>query len=63
MTCLWIEPDEDGVTPVERKCSDAEAIRAQRAAFRTSRPGQEDPRTDAQCLDDFIVVHWAIHQK
>jgi len=46
-------PNPNGSVGVELY-TEAAAIRAARA----SRAPHEDTRTDAEALDDFIVVHW-----
>lgn len=53
----WVEPGEDGVTPVLQRITAEEAIRHVKrchiADLRT------ELLTDEQLLEDFLVVYWA----
>lgn len=59
-TFQWIEPGDDGVTPVVRTITEAE-IREQYFPWWTEqmRKRGADRVFFADCVEDFCVVHWA----
>ena len=54
----WTEPDNDGVTPVERSITEADAIAEIR---KVAESRGHIYATDQEALEDFMAVHWA-HQ-
>jgi hypothetical protein len=58
----YIELGNDG-EPVTVQLTEQEAIELSRASFRRNRPNRADPRSDAEALDEFMVVHWATKEQ
>ena len=54
---VYSEPEDGSSRPVQRAYTRAAAARAMRAGWPARRG--EDPRTDDECVDDFVVIHWA----
>lgn len=52
----WIEPGDDGKTPVVRRCTAEEAASAARAAAAVHGKEYE---WSSQAVEDFMVVNWA----
>lgn len=57
--CVYYHPEEGSDRPVANVVTEAAAIRYARASW-PARRGL-DPRSDLDCLDEFLVVNWADH--
>ena len=53
----FTEPEDGSSRPVTRAYTRAAAVRAMRAGWPARRG--EDPRTDDECVDAFVVTNWA----
>ena len=51
---VWVEPSDDGFTPILRAITLIEAIEERRKIT-----PEKFKLTDEQLLDDFLTVHWA----
>lgn len=63
---LTVEPGENW-EPIERVFTEAEILALYWDHWRSGMVrlhGPDDPRmTEANCIDDFVVVHWAVELK
>jgi hypothetical protein len=57
----YVEPGDDGVTPVTVTMTDDDIIRDYYAWWKgeMERAGKTHLISEQHCIDDFVVVHWA----
>jgi hypothetical protein len=57
----YVEPGDDGVTPVWHELTEAEIIATYFAWWsgRMRQAGKSDLISEDACIDDWVVVHWA----
>ena len=57
----YVEPGDDGITPVEYVVTEAEILRTYYPWWRSEmeRQGKHALITEQSCIDDWVVVHWA----
>ena len=57
----WVEPGEDGVTPVFQTISEDELLKSYYPYWQKQmlKVGKADLITPENCIEDFMVIHWA----
>lgn len=60
-TWQWVEPGEDGVTPVVQTITDGEILDTYYRWWSEQmlNVGRSPMITEQNCIDDFVVIHWA----
>lgn len=57
----YIEPGDDGITPVEHILTDEEILKQYRAYWteRMCIVGKANEISEENCIQDWVVIHWA----